>query len=155
MKSLTGDDFKFAVSFLRMAEEQAKTSRCQKSQRGVVIVRENKVLGFGANNPPLDIACVKEICYNICRHYAVHAEQNAILDALKKGNDLEGSIMYHEKVKGGRIRTVLGPSKKSCLQCSKLILQREIKNYVLRQDEGIIVYNTREFYELTLKAPLQ
>ena len=90
----------------------------------------------------------------ICRDYTIHAEQNAILNALAIGQVLRGSRMYHEKIKSGNVEVVPKPDEKSYLQCSKLILHTGIEEYVLRHKDGIAVYSAREFYDFTLRTAL-
>lgn len=143
---------KEAEHFLELAAQQAKKSTCKKSQRGAIIVKDEKILGMGYNkligrdecNP-----CIREDIKDNSRAelcYAVHAEQEAIFDALEKHNDLKGSRIYHIKVKDGKME----PSEDiSCTFCSRIVLRIGISEFVLLQKKGIAVYDTEEFNKLS------
>lgn len=149
MRFLQGEEVAEADRCIDLAVQEALKSRCSKSKRGVVISKEGDIIGRGANNPPLDMQCKPDYCYQICNQYTVHGEQNAILDALRNGHELSGSRMYHIKVKEGEVRTSGQPS---CVQCSKLVMQSGIAEFVLKHDEGYGLYDAREFHELSLKS---
>ncbi len=152
MRLLEGAEEEEAREYIRLAADKAKASGCSKSPRGAVIVKDGAVIGSGTNSPPLDekcLCCLRESIHNnsraeLCR--SVHAEQNAMLDALKKGFSLDGSTLYHAKFKGGEVR----PSDDiSCTVCSRLIMQSGISQVVLLQTAGIFAYSAREFNDLS------
>ena len=149
MRYLTGDEAKEANAFSERGGLSAKWSSCEKSKRGVIIVQDRLIIGEGFNHPPKGYTCEPSVCKTICASYCVHAEHAAIIDALQKGNTVEGSRLYHAKVKEGSIKTVDGPS---CVSCSKIILDAGIKEVVLQLHEGYALYNAREFHALSLEA---
>ena len=149
MKYLEGEEKHTAIIYTRAAFLEVINSVCAKSKRGVVIVKDDKIIGKGANNPPGTFECNLKDCYAICRNYTVHAEQNAILDALKKNNNLEGSRLYHVKFKDSIPQYSGAPS---CTECSKLILQSGIEEIVLEHNSNeFALYTAEEFHLLSLE----
>ena len=94
--------------FMRIANEVGSWSSCLKENRhvGAVIVKNNRILATGYNGAPSGVLpcrdrerCLRdeeninsgerlEVCY------AVHAEQNAILQAAKLGISIDGATLY-------------------------------------------------------------
>lgn len=139
------------MKFISEAAKVSEKSPCQKSHRGVVIVKDNKIIGIGYNGAPNDKICNpclrKEIRDNskteLC--YAIHAEQRAILNALRDGQDLHGSRLYHIKIKEGK----MVPSDDiSCTICSRMILEVGISEVVLLHTSGLTVYDAEEYNKL-------
>lgn len=150
MRFLEGEEKEEAMKFILEAAEEAKKSTCKKSHRGVVIVKNGEIIGRGRNNTTIEKYCNPCIRENIrdkgnvelCAAY--HAEQDAIIDALEKGRKLNGSRMYHVKVKNGEIKTSGEPS---CTVCSRLVVRSKIGEFVLLHDKGVAVYDSKEFNE--------
>jgi len=148
MRYLTGKEAKDAEKFIRVAAEEAKKSKCKKSQRGVVIVKNGKIIGRGHNKVTIEMYCDPCIRENIKDNSrvelcsAIHAEQMAIIDALKQGKNLEGSRMFHIKVKNKKI----GFSEDvSCTVCSRIVLESGISEFVLLHRKGFALYGAEEF----------
>jgi dCMP deaminase len=93
---------------------------------GAVIVKDNRILSTGYNGAPSGLPnCIDNCnrCYRSAHNipsgqmldmcYAVHAEQNAIMNALKTGEDLRGAVLY--------VNTY------PCVTCFKLTVQSGIK----------------------------
>jgi dCMP deaminase len=83
----------------------ATRSTCLRRQVGAVIVKNKKVLATGYNGSPsglrhcLDAGCLREQMgipsgqrHELCR--AIHAEQNAIIQAATSGISIEGGVLY-------------------------------------------------------------
>lgn len=113
--------------FMKIALEESKNANCAKGKVGAVIVLNEEILGKGNNSVPKGcISCTIDTClrkkYNlksgerqeICR--VVHAEQNAILNSLKNGYDLNNSTIY--------------VTKSPCMICAKLIINVGIKKVI-------------------------
>lgn len=113
--------------FMKIALEESKNANCAKGKVGAVIVLNEEILGKGNNSVPKGcIPCTIDTClrkkYNlksgerqeICR--VVHAEQNAILNSLKNGYDLNNSTIY--------------VTKSPCMICAKLIINVGIKKVI-------------------------
>jgi len=138
--------------YFKECEQEARKSRCQKSQRGVVIVKGEDILGRACNNPPLELRCEPEKCHDICNEYCIHAEDRAIHGAHAQGLDLKGSRLYHIKIKEGEVKPSRNPS---CPNCSKWILESGIAEVVLKHEIGHGLYDAKEFHELSLEAARQ
>lgn len=133
------------------AAEEARKSACRKSQRGAVLVKGDEILGRGHNRVTLEELCKPCIregirdnsMVELCS--AVHAEQMAIIDAAGKGEALDGSVIYHIKVKNGGMRSSGPPS---CTVCSRMLYAAGIA-LVLLHDEGYAFYGPQELNELS------
>lgn len=116
-----------------MAKLVSGWSSCYKPNRqvGAVIVRDKRILTTGYNGAPQGIPSCKERCecmrenlgiasgtrQEMC--YAVHAEQNAIVQAAKLGLSLEGATIYC--------------THQPCSICTRLIINSGIKRVVYDQ----------------------
>jgi len=91
--------------FMHIAMLAATRSTCLRRQVGAVIVKNKKVLATGYNGSPsglrhcLDAGCLREEMgipsgqrHELCR--AIHAEQNAIIQAATSGISIEGGVLY-------------------------------------------------------------
>ena len=151
MRFITGEDeLKKVKYFMQQAAEEAKKSRCKKSQRGVVIELNGKIIGRGHNKPTLEhLCCLREHIKDNSRVElctAVHAEQMAIVDAANMGKSISCARMYHIKLKDGEMRTSGNPS---CTVCSRIIGVSWISEFVLWHKEGYALYSIGEFNELS------
>ncbi len=129
------------------AVNQAKLSPCQKSKRGAVVFKDGLILGRGFNAPPEPFSCDGVFCRPICSQFAIHAEQNAIYDALLRQNTVKDASIFHIKVKDGKSQI---SNDLSCAECSKLVLRLKLHEFILFQDQGFVAYEALEFHELTL-----
>ena len=123
---------KWDKRFMEVADTVGTWSSCFKDDRhvGAVIVKNNRVLTTGYNGAPAGIKSCKEkgFCLrqqlNIpsgTRHelcYAVHAEQNAIIQAARLGISLEGSTLY--------------VTHQPCVICARMIINSGISRIVYR-----------------------
>lgn len=94
--------------FMEMAELVATWSSCYKQNRkvGTVIVKNKRVLTTGYNGAPAGVKSCMERgeCLRIKNNipsgknaelcYAVHSEQNAIIQGAKLGISLDGATLY-------------------------------------------------------------
>jgi len=116
--------------FLKMAALVAERSTCHRHHVGSVITRGKRVLTTGYNgaakNEPdcLELGCLKDAKgipsgegSEECR--AIHAEQNAIIQAALFGISIEGTTMYCTHT--------------PCRMCAKEIKQAGIKEFVSYQ----------------------
>lgn len=123
---------KWDERFMQMAETVAGWSSCYQENRhvGAVIVRDKRILTTGYNGAPAGLkSCVERGCclrrekniasgtmQEVC--YAVHAEQNAIIQAAKLGIGLEGSVMY--------------VTHQPCVICTRMIINSGVKKVVYK-----------------------
>ena len=131
--------------FMNLATDLAKRSHCVKAQVGAVLTKDTRIISIGYNGPPAHthncdeewpgVGCPRD-SKGSCS-LALHAEENAILYAVKNGANLEGATLY----------TTLSP----CLPCSRLIYSAGIKKVFfdksyaaykgLLNDEGVDFLN--------------
>lgn len=121
---------KWDERFLKMARQVAEWSSCYKENRqiGAVIVKDKRILTTGYNGAPAGIKSCKErgeclrIKENIPsgtkheRCYAVHAEQNAIIQGARQGIGLNGATLYC--------------THQPCVICAKMIINSGIVRVV-------------------------
>lgn len=117
--------------FLRIAKLIATRSTCVHRKVGAVIVKDKRILATGYNQPPSgfphcdEIGCIRddlniksgenqEVCY------ALHAEQNALMQATKFGISTNNSTIY--------------VTHKPCSVCARLIINAGIKRVVYLED---------------------
>lgn len=113
--------------FMEIAQVVAKRSTCVRIHVGAVIVKDGRILSTGYNGAPhgfahcIDIGCIREkeniahgTRHELCR--AVHAEQNAIIQAAIHGVSIEGATVY--------------TTHQPCILCTKMIINGKIKRVV-------------------------
>lgn len=117
--------------FLNIAELVATRSTCLRRQVGAVAVKEKQILATGYNGAPTGIehcdrvGCLRQQMkvpsgerHELCR--ALHAEQNAFLQAARHGVSLYGSTLYI--------------TVQPCSICAKMIINAGIKKVVVNGD---------------------
>lgn len=115
---------------MQLAFVVAGRSTCLRRQVGAVMVKEKQILSTGYNGSPSgllhcdEVGCLRQSLsipsgerHEICR--AVHAEQNALVQAAKHGVAIAGADLY----------TTLQP----CVQCTKMIINAGIVRVVYTQ----------------------
>lgn len=118
---------------MELTEQVAAWSSCFKDNRqvGAVIVKNKRILTTGYNGAPEGVKSCKErgeclrvksgvesgTRQEIC--YAVHAEQNAIIQAARLGIVLEGATLYC--------------THQPCVICAKMIINAGIKRIVYKE----------------------
>src|SRR3989344_1023965 len=156
MKILSGEEAKKAFAYLHDAATAAAYAGCFRSKCGSVIVKDDQIIGKGYNAPPLDVKleyCLKDSLpsnFKSDKTCCMHAEQRAIMDALQHHPDkLPGSRLYFIRL------DEQGQKKKSgdpyCTICSKFSLDAGIGEFVLWREEGLCVYDTVKYNELSFK----
>ncbi|UXP31132.1 dCMP deaminase family protein [Reichenbachiella agarivorans] len=131
----------FEDIFMELAVNLAKRSHCIKRHVGAVLVKDTRIISIGYNGPPSGTHnCDEEFPETGCAQdskgscsLAIHAEQNAILYAVKNNASVDGSTLY----------VTLSP----CLSCARIIYSMGIKEVVylksyaeykgLEMDEGV------------------
>ena len=131
--------------FMNLATDLAKRSHCVQAQVGAVLTKDTRIISIGYNGPPAHTHnCDEEFPGVGCPRdskgscsLALHAEENAILYAVKNGANLEGATLY----------TTLSP----CLPCARLIYSAGVKKVFfdksyaaykgLLSDEGVDFLN--------------
>ena len=154
MRILEGKEEKEAQGYLRACASIAMHSNCLRSRCGSVIVKNGRIIGEGFNSPPNHerlFKCVKDTLpkdFKSDKTCCVHAEQRAIMDALKKNPaNIAYSRIYFIRLDENGKQAVAG--KPYCTICSKMALDAGIAEFVLLHEEGITVYNTKEYNDLS------
>ncbi len=121
---------KWDKRFMELARTIGSWSSCYQENRhiGAVIVKNKRILTTGYNGAPAGVeSCVErgeclrrkmnipsgtraELCY------AIHAEQNAIIQAAKMGVSIEGATMYC--------------THQPCVICAKMIVNSGISRVI-------------------------
>lgn len=117
--------------FMRLALDLAQRSHCVKIKVGAVLAKDTRIISIGYNGPPARTHnCDEEWPTVGCKRdhgggcsLAIHAEQNAILYAVKNKVAIEGSCLY----------TTLSP----CLACARLILSSGISHVIYLKDYAV------------------
>lgn len=110
--------------FMELAVNLAKRSHCIKRHVGAVLAKDTRIISIGYNGPPSGTHnCDEEWATEGCPRsskgscsLAIHAEQNAILYAVKNKTAVEGSTLY----------VTLSP----CLPCARMIYTMGIEKIV-------------------------
>ena len=118
--------------FMDFAVLTARRSTCLRRQVGAVIVQDKHIIATGYNGAPRGIehcgeregGCLREQLgiasgekHELCR--ALHAEQNAIIQAACMGSSIEGGTLYC--------------TTQPCVICTKMIINAGIKRVVIKE----------------------
>ncbi|MFC1703288.1 cytidine/deoxycytidylate deaminase family protein [Candidatus Omnitrophota bacterium] len=114
--------------FIDVANIVASRSTCLRRKVGAVVVKDKRILATGYNGVPSGIKhCLSRGClrekmripsgerHELCR--GLHAEQNAILQAVIHHIDIQGSSIYI--------------TNQPCIICSKMLINAQIKEIVI------------------------
>lgn len=110
--------------FMELAVNLAKRSHCIKRHVGAVLTKDTRIISIGYNGPPsgthnCDVEWPGEGCPRDSKgscSLALHAEQNAILYAVKNNTDVEGATLY----------VTLSP----CIACARIIYTMKIEKVI-------------------------
>ncbi len=117
--------------FMEAAELASTRSSCLRRHVGAVIVKDKRIIATGYNGAPAGLAhcgelggCLREKLgvpsgqrHELCR--AVHAEQNAIIQAAAMGISIEGANMYI--------------THQPCSVCAKMIINAGIDKIIVKE----------------------
>ena len=117
--------------FMEMAQLTAKRSTCMRRSVGAIIVKDRHIVATGYNGAPRGIkhcaergGCMREKLgvpsgerHELCM--ALHAEQNAIIQAATLGVSIEDATIY--------------VTHQPCVICAKMIINAGIKRIVVKE----------------------
>ena len=116
---------------MKITHDVAERSTCLRRQVGAIIVLEKRILATGYNGAPTDMRhCAETGCLRqernipsgerqeICR--ALHAEQNAIIQAARHGVTIRGASLYC--------------TTQPCVTCAKMIINAGITRVMYEGD---------------------
>lgn len=158
MRYLSSDEEKQDTFFINEGVIVALDSTCNRSRCGSVIVKDGEVIGGGFNSPPNEDesqrrCSVKKDAYHqkvTDKTCCVHAEQRAVMDALQKNpSKLTGSRLYFIRLdeEGNKKRSDMP----YCTICSKMALDAGVAEFVLWHEDGVCVYDTNEYNDISFK----
>jgi len=114
--------------FLEMAGLVAKRSTCLRRSVGAVLVKDKRILATGYNGAPsglkhcIEVGCLRRKLnipsgerHELCR--ALHAEQNALIQASLYGISVKGSSLYS--------------TCQPCVICAKMLINAGIKEVII------------------------
>lgn len=119
--------------FMEMARLVSAWSSCYAENRsiGAVIVKDKRVMTTGYNGAPANTKTCKERGYCLRRKlnipsgtrqevcYAIHAEQNAVIQAAKLGISIDGGTCYC--------------THQPCSVCAKILINAGVRRIVYEQ----------------------
>lgn len=133
--------------FMKMAYLAAERSTCIRHHVGAVIVKNNHIISSGYNGAAAgvkdctELGCLRDQMgiasgtrHEICR--AIHAEQNAIIQAALHGAGTEGAAIYC--------------THSPCIICAKMVVNAKIKKFVTSKH-----YPDKAFEELFKEAGVE
>jgi dCMP deaminase len=119
--------------FMKMVELASTRTTCMRRRVGAVLVKDGHIVSTGYNGAPRglkhceEVGCVRQKMnipsgqrQELCR--AVHAEQNAIVQAAYHGIATNGAVLY----------TTTWP----CVQCAKMLINAGIKEIVYAETKN-------------------
>lgn len=127
--------------FMELAVNLAKRSHCIKRHVGAVLTKDTRIISIGYNGPPAgthncDEQWPDEGCPRDSKggcSLAIHAEQNALLYAVKNKTEVKGATLY----------VTLAP----CLACARIIFTMGVSKVIylnsyaeykgIESDEGV------------------
>lgn len=121
---------KWVIRYLRIAREISTWTSCLRRGVGCVITKDHRIVATGYNGAPSGMVNCRELGYclrqsaksgdSLDQCLAIHAEQNALIQASKLG----------ASVKGGEVFVTTKP----CTTCMKLIAQAGIRRVYCFED---------------------
>lgn len=115
--------------FMEIVELIKTRSTCKRRQVGALIVKDKRILATGYNGAPagckhcLEVGCMREELnipsgqrHELCR--AIHAEQNAIVQAAYSGTSVKDGTLY--------------VTHQPCVLCAKMIINSGIQKIVFK-----------------------
>lgn len=105
--------------FMDIAFTVAQRSTCNRANVGAVTVRDRRMLTTGYNGAPAGIAHCDEVGHLMIDGHclrALHAEQNAIIQAAMHGVTVQGATIY--------------VTHQPCINCAKMIINAGIERVV-------------------------
>ena len=156
MRILYGLEKDEAKRHFNLAADLARGSKCLRARGGALIVNGNMGVAGGHNSPPGDVGidrCFKDDLpdgFKSDRTCCVHAEKRAIHNALSTHpGKLEDARIYFTRIDENN--QIVKAGRPYCTGCSKDILDVGIAEVVLWHENGICVYDSVEYNELSFK----
>ncbi|MFA6309489.1 MAG: cytidine/deoxycytidylate deaminase family protein [Clostridia bacterium] len=117
--------------FMDIVDLVKSRSTCLRRQVGALIVKDKRIISTGYNGSPMgckhcsELGCIRDELnipsgqrHELCR--AIHAEQNAIVQAAYSGTSLKDSTLY--------------VTNQPCVLCAKMAINAGIKKIIFQGD---------------------
>jgi len=139
--------------YLGIAKAVAKRSSCLRRRFGAVIVVNDSIVSTGYNGPARgvinceEVGCAKDLlnlpsysAYEVCP--AVHAEENAVINAARNGAKVLGGVLYiHGETPDGKPT----PSH-PCDRCKRVLINAGIEKVITENEKGeTVIYDVNEW----------
>jgi dCMP deaminase len=164
MRRLEGKEACAHAIYLSEAAEAAAYSLCLKARCGAAIVKDGQVITTGYNAPPdkkRPDYCLKERLpegFKSDRHCCIHAEAEAIWQALLNHENIRGGTMYFTRATSSGV--IIPSGKPYCTKCSKDAIRAGIEAWVLLHPkdvwgkEGLYLYDAQEYNRISYEQAL-
>lgn len=150
--------------YLEIAKAVALRSPCIRAKYGTIVVKHDAIVSTGYNGPVrggvncYEYGCIKDELdlphgksYDLCP--AVHAEENAILNAARNGSSVIGGTLY---LYGLNPKTGDTLDSTPCDRCKRAIINSGIERVVTIMADGEVVeYEVSEWVKLDTKRYLE
>jgi len=155
--------------YLDIAKAVAARSPCLRRRFGAIIVVHDAIVSTGYNGPArgvincAEIGCLKDLvnapeyaAYDYCP--AVHAEENAIINAARNGSAVKGGTIY---IYGEYVKTGQPSESIPCDRCKRAIINAGIVEVITSNAKGEIVkykvedrvkYDTDRYVKMYVEA---
>lgn len=107
------------LTYLEMATLWSKRSHCRRKKVGALLIKDEQIISDGYNGTPSGSSNDCEDGNDTTYWYVIHAEMNVISKLAKNTNTSNNSTLY----------VTLSP----CRECSKVLLQSNIKRVVFSE----------------------
>jgi len=132
--------------YLNIAKAVALRSPCLRRKYGTIIVVNDAIVSTGYNGPARgstnceEVGCIKDILnlphysgYDYCP--AVHAEENAVINAARNGSSVLGGTLY---LYGIDVKTNKPVAGMPCPRCKRVLINAGIKEVITIDENGEI-----------------
>jgi len=139
--------------YLEIAKAVSRRSTCLRRRYGSVIVVNDSIVSTGYNGTArgvincLDIGCIKDLlnlphgsAYDYCP--AVHAEENAVVNAARNGSKVVGGTLY---IYGEDVRTGDIVEAAPCNRCKRILINAGIERVIIKTAQNYKVVETKEW----------
>lgn len=131
------------IYYLEIAKSVSLRSPCMRRKYGAIIVKDDTIVATGYNGTArgvincFEVGCIKDLlnlphgkAYEECP--AVHAEENAILNAARSGSSvLDGTLFIAGYDRKGNLVEAL-----PCDRCKRAIINAGIKKVIILKSNG-------------------
>lgn len=133
--------------YLGIAKAVCKRSPCIRRQFGAIIVKDDVIVSTGYNGPPRGVVnCTEVGCLKDERdvpHYrnyewcmAVHAEENAVINAARQGTSVLNGKLY---LYGREYKTDEVFEGRPCDRCKRTLINAGIKEVITKRPDGTVL----------------